>query len=64
MVLLRLYHTDMTKELAEEVTEKIKVEIPTNSLGTVEDGCCRRIWFQRPVMSPVSLSMLMADVHG
>lgn len=29
--------TDMTKELAEEVTEKIKAEIPMNSLGTVED---------------------------
>jgi len=29
--------TDMTKELSEEVTEKIKAEIPMNSLGTVED---------------------------
>jgi 3-oxoacyl-[acyl-carrier protein] reductase len=29
--------TDMTKELAEEITEKIKAEIPMNSLGTVED---------------------------
>ncbi|MEW6518741.1 MAG: 3-oxoacyl-[acyl-carrier-protein] reductase [Thermodesulfobacteriota bacterium] len=29
--------TDMTRELAEEVTEKIKAEIPMNSLGTVED---------------------------
>ncbi|MBI5557869.1 MAG: 3-oxoacyl-[acyl-carrier-protein] reductase [Deltaproteobacteria bacterium] len=29
--------TDMTKELPPEVTEKIKAEIPMNSLGTVED---------------------------
>ena len=29
--------TDMTKELSEEVSEKIKAEIPMNSLGTVED---------------------------
>ncbi len=29
--------TDMTKELPEEITEKIKAEIPMHSLGTVED---------------------------
>jgi len=29
--------TDMTKGLSEEVTEKIKAEIPMNFLGTVED---------------------------
>jgi 3-oxoacyl-[acyl-carrier protein] reductase len=29
--------TDMTRELSAEVTEKIKAEIPMNSLGSVED---------------------------
>lgn len=29
--------TDMTRELSEEVTEKIKAEIPMNSLGSVDD---------------------------
>ncbi|MBI4794060.1 MAG: 3-oxoacyl-[acyl-carrier-protein] reductase [Deltaproteobacteria bacterium] len=29
--------TDMTRELSEEVTDKIKAEIPMNSLGSVDD---------------------------
>jgi 3-oxoacyl-[acyl-carrier protein] reductase len=29
--------TDMTRELSGEVTEKIKAEIPMNSLGSVDD---------------------------